>query len=108
MAYDPESPPEPEMLLQDRHHLGFLLEDMRKVLQSEDVQVANQPVEDAHEDENRGPVEPRKQLQRTEDRVAHVEIPIVRNVGGSVDEPPELVCRLDSKTRENEPSPQLD
>lgn len=106
VAYDAEVSPDPEVLLQDQPHLGFLQEDLGEVLDSLYLEVANETVEHAHEEIDRGSVQPRDQLQSAGNCVAYVNVTIVRDRVATSDVPPQLVGCLQKKARKDEEGPE--
>lgn len=106
VAYDPEVSPDPEVLLQDRPHIGLLQEGLGEVLDSEYLEVADEAVEHAHEEVDRGPVQPGDQLQGARDRVAEVDVAIVGDGGAPGDVPPQLVGCLEEEAGEDEAGPE--
>lgn len=71
MAYDSEVSSDSEMLFEDGFDIRIDLEDLRKVLEPEDLEAADEPEQNAHQEEHHSSVEPRAQLQDASDCVAH-------------------------------------
>ena len=107
MTYDPEVPSDSQVLLQDRPHIRFFLENLGKVFQPEYLHMADQSEENADEEENCGPVKPWTQLQCAGNGVTQVDVTKIRYLSGSCDVPPYFVGNLHSKTGEDKKRQQL-
>lgn len=73
-------PPDPKVLRQHGLHVGVHLENGREVLQSKDLEVADQTEENTHKENYGRAIEPRAQLHDACDSVAHVDIAQERNL----------------------------
>lgn len=58
MAYDPQMPSDSEVLPENGNHIRINLKDLRKVLETENLQAADEAEQDADEEEHHRSVEP--------------------------------------------------
>lgn len=65
MAYDPQMLPDSKVLGQDGPHIGVNVEDRGKVFKPQDLEVADQTEENANEENDGRPIEPRAELHDT-------------------------------------------
>ena len=101
VAYDPQASPDSKMPDQYRPHVRFLLKDPSKVFEPQNLEIADEAKEHAHEEKDGGSVEPGAELERAGDDVAGVDVGEVGRVGSARNEPPDLVCAVRDETGEH-------
>lgn len=102
MAYDPQMPSDSEVFSENGFDVGIEMEDLSKVLETENLQAADEAKEDADEEEDDGSVEPRAELKDAGNCVAQDKIPQEGDAGSTGTVPPYLVCTLCREAGEHE------
>lgn len=69
MADDPQMPPDPQVFGQDWTNIRINLENLSKVAESENLEIANKVEKNTHKEEDTRPVKPWAQLRNAGNRV---------------------------------------